>query len=153
MPNMEVFESLGFSGSSLAKMLSKHPAVLESDAHAVVEFFRAHGFSDKQITTLTMKLPPLYLYNVEKIFKPKLEFFKSLGLSDLELAQLLSSRPHILTRSLEKQIIPCVQELRRVLGTDENVLEAIKACFPILESNMVHMLQPNIATLISHGVP
>ncbi|KAG2676127.1 hypothetical protein I3760_12G037400 [Carya illinoinensis] len=134
-------------------MLSKNPVVLERDAHAVVEFFRAHGFSDKQITTLTMKLPQLYLYNAEKIFKPKLEFFKSLGLSDLEIAKLLSSRPHILTRSLEKQIIPCVQELRRVLGTDENVLEAIKACFPILESNMVHMLQPNIATLISHGVP
>ncbi|KAG6633292.1 hypothetical protein CIPAW_12G038200 [Carya illinoinensis] len=153
MTNMEVFESLGFSGSSLAKMLSKYPAVLESDAHTVVEYFRAHGFSKKQITTLTMKRPSLYLYNADKIFKPKLEFFKSLGFSDFEIAQLLSSEPCILTRSLENQIIPCVQELRRILSTDENVLKAIKACYPILESNMVHMLQPNIDTLKSHGVP
>ncbi|KAG6633286.1 hypothetical protein CIPAW_12G037700 [Carya illinoinensis] len=150
MPNMEVFESLGFSGSSLAKMLSKHPAVLESDAHAAVEFFRAHGFSDKQITTLTMKRPSLYLYNADKIFKPKLEFFKSLGFSDFEIAKLLSSEPYILTRSLENHIIPCVQMLRRVLGIDENVLKAT-ACYQIFESNKIHMLHPNIDTLKSHG--
>ncbi|KAF5460029.1 hypothetical protein F2P56_019929 [Juglans regia] len=153
MPNMKVFESLGFSGSGLASMLSKYPAVLESDAHAAVEFFRAHGFSDEQITTLTMKRPSLYMYNADKIFKPKLVFFKSLGLSDLEIAQLLSSEPYILSRSLEKQIIPCVQELKRVFGTDVNFLKVIKACYLILESNMVHMLQPNIDTLKSHGVP
>jgi mTERF domain-containing protein len=126
-PNMELFESLGFSCASLAKMLCKDPRVLESDAYTVVEFFRAHGFSDEQISTLTMKRPRLYLLNAHKIFKPKLEFFKSLGLSDLEIAKLLSTRPSILERSLEKQIIPCVQELRRILGTDENVLKAIKA--------------------------
>ncbi|KAG6683924.1 hypothetical protein I3842_12G037100 [Carya illinoinensis] len=80
------------------------------------------------------------------------EFFKSLGFSEFEIAQLLSSEPCILTRSLENQIIPCVQELRRVLGTDENVLKATASC-QILESNMVHMLQPNIDTLKSHGVP
>ncbi|KAG6683912.1 hypothetical protein I3842_12G036200 [Carya illinoinensis] len=152
MPNMEVFESLGFSGSSLAKMLSKHPAVLESDAHAAVEFFRAHGLSDKQITTLTMKRPSLYLYNADKIFKPKLEFFKSLGFSDFEIAKLLSSEPYILTRSLENHIIPCVQMLRRVLGIDENVLKAT-ASYQIFESNKIHMLHPNIDTLKSHGVP
>ncbi|KAG6683922.1 hypothetical protein I3843_12G037600 [Carya illinoinensis] len=153
MPNIKVFESLGFSGSSLAKMLSKHPAVLESDAHAAVEFFRAHGFSDKQITTLTMNCPSLYTYNAQKIFKPKLEFFKSLGFSDLEITKILSAEPFVLTRSLEKTIIPCVQELRRILGTDENVLKVIKVYCPVLRTNVVHTLQPNIATLISHGVP
>jgi mTERF domain-containing protein len=125
-PNMELFESLGLSCASLAKMLCKDPRVLESDAYTLVEFFRAHGFSDEQISTLTMKCPLLYLLNAHKNFKPKLEFFKSLGLSDPEIAKLLSTQPSILTRSLEKQIIPCVQELRRILGTDENVLKAIK---------------------------
>ncbi|KAG6683944.1 hypothetical protein I3842_12G038700 [Carya illinoinensis] len=153
MPNIKVFESLGFSGSSLAKMLSKYPAVLERDAYTTVEFFRAHGFSDKQITTLTMKLPSLYMYNADKIFKPKLEFFKSLGLSDLEIAEILSAAPSVLETSLEKQIIPCVQELRRILGTDENVLNVIKAYCPVIRANVGHMLQPNIATLLSHGVP
>ncbi|KAG6683875.1 hypothetical protein I3842_12G034400 [Carya illinoinensis] len=94
-PNMELFKSLGFCGASLAKMLSKYPTVLESDAYTVVEFFRARG----------------------------------------------------------KQVIPCVQELRRILRTDENVLKVMKAYDAIIRTNIVHMLQPNIANLISHGVP
>jgi len=151
-PNMKLFESLGFSSTSLAKMLGRDPRVLESDAYTVVEFFRAHGFSDDQISTLTMKRPLLYFLNAHKIFKPKLEFFKSLGLSNLEIAKLLSTAPYILERSLENQIIPCVQELRRILGTDENVLKAIKACCSIVGFN-VEVVQPNISMLISHGVP
>ncbi|XP_035550185.1 uncharacterized protein LOC118349493 [Juglans regia] len=152
-PNMELFKSLGFSGANLAKMLTKYPNLLESDAYTAVEFFRAHGFSDKQIKTLTMKCPELYVYNAQKILQPKLEFFKSLGLSDLEITKLLSAWPYILTRSLEKRIIPCIQELRRFLGTDESVLKAIRRCYGVIESNVVHILQPNIDTLISHGVP
>ncbi|KAG2674486.1 hypothetical protein I3760_13G138500 [Carya illinoinensis] len=152
-PDMELFKSLGFCGASLAEMLSKYPAVLESDAYTAVEFFRAHGFSEKQIKTLMMKRPALYMYNANKNFKPKLEFFKSLGLSDLEIAEILSAAPNVLERSLEKQIIPCVQELRRILGTEENVLKIIKAYGPVIRTNVVHTLQPNITTLISHGVP
>ncbi|XP_062168440.1 transcription termination factor MTERF5, chloroplastic-like isoform X2 [Alnus glutinosa] len=152
-PNMELFESLGFSGTSLAKMLSRDPRVLESDAYTVVEFFRARGFRDEQISTLTMKRPLLYLLNAHKNFKPKLDFFKSLGFSDLEITKLLSKSPTILQRSLEKQIIPCVQELRRILGTDENVLKAIKAGHGLIEVNVEKALKPNMSMLISHGVP
>jgi len=152
-PNMELFESLGFSGTSLAKMLSRDPRVLESDADTVVEFFRAHGFSDDQISTLTMKRPLLYLLNAHKIFKPKLDFFKSLGFSDLEITELLSKSPTILQRSLEKQIIPSVQELRRILGNDENVLKAIKAGNGLIEVNVEKVLKPSMSMLISHGVP
>jgi mTERF domain-containing protein len=152
-PNMELFEYLGFSSTSLAKMLNKYPRVLESDAYAVVGFFRAHGFKNEQISTLTMKRPQLYLLNPHKIFKPKLEFFKSLGLSDPEIAKLLSTQPSILKRSLEKQIIPCVQELRLILGTDENVLRAIKAECRVIEANVEKVLKPNMLMLISCGVP
>ncbi|KAG6683941.1 hypothetical protein I3842_12G038400 [Carya illinoinensis] len=152
-PNMELFKSLGLSGATLAKMLTKYPTVLESDAYTAVDFFRAHGFSDMQIKTLTMKCPELYTYNAEKILKPKLEFFKSLGLPDLEITKLLSASSYVLQTSLEKQIIPCVQELRRILGTDENVLRVIKARCAVFRTDAVHKLQTNFATLISHGVP
>jgi mTERF domain-containing protein len=152
-PNMELFEFLGFSSTSLAKMLIRYPAVLESDAYTAVEFFRAHGFGNEQISTLTMKRPEFYLYDAQKILKPKFEFFKSLGLSDLEITKLLSTQPPILARSLERHIIPCVQELRRILGTEENVLKAIKAGYGLIEANVEKVLKPNLSMLISHGVP
>ncbi|XP_018830512.2 uncharacterized protein LOC108998409 [Juglans regia] len=152
-PNMELFKSLGFSGASLAKLLSKDPRVLESDAYTVVEFFRAHGFSDEQISTLTMKRPTLYMLDTQKILKPKLEFLKSLGFSYLEIANRLSIEPYILGRSLENQIIPCVQKLRRIVGTDDNVLKVVKARFSLIEFNVETVLQANISILLSHGVP
>ncbi|KAK9995480.1 hypothetical protein SO802_020166 [Lithocarpus litseifolius] len=141
-PNLELFESLGFSSTTHGKTLTKDPRVLESDAYTVVEFFRDHGFSDQQISDLTMKRPTLYLFNAHKIFKPKLEFFRSLGLSELEIAKILSTELYILERSVENQIIPCVQELMRILGNDENVLKAIKACYWVLECNVEKCYSP-----------
>ncbi|KAG2676091.1 hypothetical protein I3760_12G035500, partial [Carya illinoinensis] len=125
-PNMELFKSLGFCGASLAEMLSKYPAMLESDAYATVEFFRAHGFSEKQIKTLTMKLPALYTYNANKSFMPKLEFFKSLGLSNLEIAEILSASPLVLQTSLEKQIIPTWEAFRSFGLSEDEIYAAFK---------------------------
>ena len=152
-PNMELLESLGFSGASLGKLMSKDPRVLDGDLVNSVEFFRAHGFSDKQIAVLTMKRPRLFLMNANKIFKPKLDFFKSMGFADGDVAEILSSEPYILERSLENHIIPCFQVLKRVLGTDEKVVKVIKAGSWVLEYNGEKNLEQNILILRSHAVP
>ena len=104
--NLEVFESLGISGITLGKMLSKEPRVLESNAKIVVDFFGENNFCDEQITTLTVKRPLLYSYHIHKSFKPKLEFFKSLGFLEHDVSQILSTEPYILERSLENKLTP-----------------------------------------------
>ncbi|PQP98064.1 transcription termination factor MTERF6 chloroplastic/mitochondrial [Prunus yedoensis var. nudiflora] len=152
-PNMMLFKSLGFSGASLAKMLSKHPRVLESDAQTVFELFRSHGFSEKDIKNLTMRLPKLLIYDAKKTIKPKIEFLKSLGLPELHIAKILSHEPYVLTRSLENHIIPCVQALMRFLGSDVSASKAIKGCHRMLEFNLEKVLHPNVSIFRSHGVP
>ncbi|VVA21791.1 PREDICTED: mRNAion termination factor [Prunus dulcis] len=152
-PNMKLFKSLGFSGASLAKMLNKHPQVLESDAQAVFELFRSHGFSEKDIKTLTMRLPKLFIYDAKKTIKPKIEFLKSLGLSELYIPKLLSNEPYVLTRSLENHIIPSLQALVRFLGSDVSASKAIKGCHRMLEYNFEKVLDPNVSIFRSHGVP
>ncbi|KAM6570254.1 hypothetical protein CsatB_018239 [Cannabis sativa] len=152
-PKMEFLKSLGFSGASMVKLVTKDPRMLDCDLVESVQLFRARGFSDEQIKGLTMKLPSLHFYNVNKIVKPKLEFFKSMGFTAEDVARIVSSEPYILERSLENHIIPCIEVLKRVLGTDENVRKVIKACYWILEYNLEKMLEPNIAMLKSHGVP
>ncbi|KAI8529180.1 hypothetical protein RHMOL_Rhmol12G0205600 [Rhododendron molle] len=150
-PNVEVFGSLGISGTDLLKLLTKDPRFLEVDAHSTVEFFSAYGFTKEQICMLTMKHPQLYWYNAPRNFKPKMEYFKSLGFSDAEIVQILLYVPYVLGRSLENTIIPSVQFIKRIVGTDENVLKAIKASYRIFDLGKVH--EPNIAVLINHGVP
>lgn len=152
-PNMDLFKSLGFSGTNLAKMIIKEPRVLEVDAKTVVQFFRENGFGKKQIATLTLKRPSLYLYKSDRNFKPKFEFLKSLGFSELDLATILSTAPYILERSLENQIIPCINVLRRVVGNDMIVQKVIMGCHRFLYFNVEKMLEPNMSTLVNHGVP
>lgn len=118
-----------------------------------MEFLRTNGFSDSQVKSITVKRPTFYVYNLEKCMKPKLEFFKSLGVTELQMAKFLSSQPYILERSLENHIITCIETLRRVLDTDENVLKAIRAGCLILEYNIEKVLEANITILVSHGVP
>ncbi|PON72178.1 Mitochodrial transcription termination factor [Trema orientale] len=152
-PNMELFESLGFSGDSLGKMLSKDPRMLDTDLVDSVEFFKGNGFSDKQMTMMIMKRPQLLFFNANKTFKPKLDFFKSVGFTDEDVAKILSSEPYILERSLENRIIRSIEVLKRVVGADEDVVKAVKGCYWILEYNLEEMLEPNISMLKSHGVP
>ncbi|XP_059638862.1 transcription termination factor MTERF9, chloroplastic-like [Cornus florida] len=152
-PNIELFQSLGISGTNLVKVLKIEPRVLGIDAHAVVEFFKTCGFSEKQISSLTMKCPKLYLFNAQRNFKPKLEYLKSLGFSEEEIAKILSSIPSILQSSLENQLIPAVQVIRSIVGTNEDFLKPIRAWYGILVFKLEKVLEPNIAILLNHGVP
>ncbi|PON77348.1 Mitochodrial transcription termination factor [Parasponia andersonii] len=152
-PNMELLESLGFSGASLGKLLIKEPRLLHSDLVNTIEFFKAQGFSDKQLAMIIIKLPALLLLNTTKVFKPKLDFFRSMGFTDEDVAKILSWSPYILRRGLGNHIMPCVEVLKRVLGTNEDVLKVIKAGYYILDYNLERNLVPNMSIFKSYGVP
>ncbi|KAI8529183.1 hypothetical protein RHMOL_Rhmol12G0205600 [Rhododendron molle] len=100
-----------------------------------------------------MKRPQLYLYNAPRNFKPKMEYIKSLGFSDAEVVQILLDVPNVIRRSLENKIIPSFQVIKRIVGTGENVLKAIKASYRVCDKDLEKVLEPNIAILINHGVP
>ncbi|KAJ4838476.1 hypothetical protein Tsubulata_021071 [Turnera subulata] len=152
--NLEVFVSLGFSGTNLGKLFVKYPRVLGCDAKETVEFLREYGFSNEQIASFTLKRPTLYLHNAHENLKPKFEFLKSLGFSPVDVAKRLSMQPFILQSSLENRIIPAVRVLRRILGSDENVVKALGACFMIAERrDLDKVLEANITLLLDRGVP
>ncbi|PON77349.1 Mitochodrial transcription termination factor [Parasponia andersonii] len=152
-PNMELLKSLGLSGAGLGKLLIREPRLLHRDVGDTVDFFKAQGFSDKQIAMMIIKRPALLLLNANKIFKPKLDFFKSVGLTDEDVAKILSRCPYILQRSLVNHIMLCAEVLKRVLGTNDDVLKVIKACNGIFEYNLEKILVPNILIFKSYGVP
>ncbi|XP_052183915.1 uncharacterized protein LOC127795963 [Diospyros lotus] len=152
-PNFDLLGSLGFSGTNLVKVLNKDPRILETDVHASLEFLKAYGFTEQQVSMITMKHPSLFLYDPINIIKPKLEYLESMGLSREEVAQILSSEPYILRRSLENHIIPCVQVIRRLVGSNDNVLKVIKSCYQILDFNLEMVIEQNIKVLMNHGVP
>ncbi|KAG7952020.1 hypothetical protein I3843_12G037000, partial [Carya illinoinensis] len=127
MPNMEVFESLGFSGSSLAKMLSKHPAVLESDAHAApkLEFFKSLGFSDFEIAKLLSSEPYILTRSLENHIIPCVQMLRRPWCSLSLVLKVFLTRPGSLL-ICSNRFSEIVSEVMK-LGFDPNCRQFVLA--------------------------
>ncbi|KAJ4961070.1 hypothetical protein NE237_020980 [Protea cynaroides] len=121
---------------------------------SVIELFCTHGFDNTHVANLITKYPPLLLANPVKILKPKIEFFQSLGFSTSDLGKFFLSNKNILRTSLQKQIIPTLNFLKTFVHTNENLISALKRSRGAIFGNKIKgVLEPNVASLRSYGVP
>ncbi|PUZ66064.1 hypothetical protein GQ55_3G276900 [Panicum hallii var. hallii] len=116
-------------------------------ADAVLALLRHHGFSGAQIAQLLRAAPRVLLTDPDKIIRPKLRFFDSLGVGATVLAQ-----SNLITRSLDKFLVPCVEFLRGIVGTDANLRTALtrRPCF--LGRLNQKKLRPAVENLRRHGL-
>ncbi|KAM7515050.1 hypothetical protein LguiA_004633 [Lonicera macranthoides] len=129
--------------------LDKNP----QKAERVLTLFRAHGFSETQISKMVRIRPRILFSDPKKNLIPKLEFFRSIGLSRTDMPRILSLNPSLLGRSLENQLIPCHNFLKNVLILDENVVKMLKQNSRILLHDFEKNIGPNICSLSGVGVP
>ncbi|CAN6337654.1 unnamed protein product [Urochloa humidicola] len=119
-------------------------------ADAVRALFRSYGFTDADITDLVRQASLILTLDPDRILRPKLDLFASLGVQPRKVA----STPALLMRSLDKHLIPCIQFLRGILGTDGDVCRAISRnprglTVADLDKNM----RPAVDTLRRLGLP
>ncbi|KAF3953187.1 hypothetical protein CMV_021344 [Castanea mollissima] len=122
-------------------------------ADLVISFFRHHGFSQTQISTIIREHPGVLVSDPHKNLLPKLEFFHSKGFTTSDIATVLSRNSRILKRSLENHIIPSFVFLKNFLGTDGNTITAVKRFPGILMVKLDTHVVPNINLLRENGVP
>ncbi|KAL4642875.1 hypothetical protein ACB092_02G051300 [Castanea dentata] len=120
---------------------------------SVIGFFKNHGFSQSQISSIIRKHPAVLLSDPQNTLLPKLEFFQSKGFTSSDIVLILTRNPRILERSLKNQIIPSFVFFKNLLGTNENTVTTIKRNSAILIVNLDTFVVPNVNLLRENGVP
>nr|TKS10222.1 hypothetical protein D5086_0000085380 [Populus alba] len=146
--------SCGLSLQS-ALSVSKKFQIHENDLHkprSVVQFMKAHGFSETRLDKLIQSRPGVLHCRVEYNLTPKFEFLTENGVVGQLLPELILSNTHILRRGLDSQIKPCFEFLKSVLGSNENDLVALKHSSWLLTLRLKGTMQPNYNLLIEERV-
>ncbi|PUZ66062.1 hypothetical protein GQ55_3G276700 [Panicum hallii var. hallii] len=117
-------------------------------ADAVLALFRSYGFSDVHITKIVRQAPAILNLDPDRILRPKLDFFASLGVQPPRFA----TTPILLTRSLNKHLVPCIQFLRGIVGTDRDVCRAIFRNPRALGADLEKQMRPCVDTLRRLGL-
>lgn len=148
-----LMKSWGLTQESALSVVKKVRLKTTKNPDLVLSFFRAHGFTETQISNIITKRPRLLLCNVDKSLKPKFQFLIALGLSGSELARTITSQPFILSRSLKKQLIPSYHQFKSLVRSDENVVCALKSTLTILLCDFQERMLTNMSILRKHRVP
>ncbi|CAD6272186.1 unnamed protein product [Miscanthus lutarioriparius] len=135
--------------SPAAAAAHKLPIRSTAKADAVRALFRSYGFTDAEIADLVRRLPLILILDPNRILRPKLVLFASLGVKPRKLA----SYPILLTRNLDTHLVPCIQFLRSILGTDEDVCLAISRTPRALMADLEKSMHPAVDTLRCLGLP
>jgi mTERF domain-containing protein len=115
--------SCGLSHAAAARVATTNRIRIRStdNADAVRALLGHHGFSDAHIVRVVRSAPILLNADPERILRPKLDLFASLGFEPRKLA----SSPHVLKCSLDNRLVPSIQFLRDVIGSDRDLCTAI----------------------------
>ncbi|KAF8765670.1 hypothetical protein HU200_008167 [Digitaria exilis] len=112
--------SCGLSAAAAA-VAARNFRIRDTDrASAVQALLREYGFSEAEVARTLRHMSVLLILDPDRIIRPKLDFFFSLGFEP----RLFAAEPHILSRSLDNHIVPCIEYLRGILGSDDNVRTA-----------------------------
>ncbi|KAG2627596.1 hypothetical protein PVAP13_3KG128728 [Panicum virgatum] len=118
-------------------------------ADAVRALLREYGFSEAEVARTVRQDPVLLSFDPDRTIRPKLDFFLSLGFEP----RFLAAEPHILARSLDNHLVPCIEFLRGILGSDDSVRTAVcrvpRALLVDLDNNM----RPAVEAFRRHGLP
>lgn len=149
---MEYLEkSFGFSRDqaiSAAKKLRSFKSTANPDY--VLDLLITHGFDDAQIKSIVASFPSILLMSAERTLGPKITVLQELGLSQAELVKIKAMRTGILGKGLRSSIVPSINTMRSILGSNENVVKVIKKSVRVL--GCYKLLERNIQLLRSRGM-
>lgn len=141
--------SIGLSKEEALSATKKVNETSISQADLVVGFLKELGLNKNQIRSIALKSPRLLAYNVEKTILPNVRELQELGMSGSDLTRVLITYKLIFAKGILKTSI---EYLRNLLGSEENVVKAIKRFGFILNSTASRLIESNVQLLQKQGI-
>jgi mTERF domain-containing protein len=116
-------------------------------ADAVCALLRDHGFTDADIVRTVRSAPSILVADPERILRPKLDFFASLGFEPRKIA----TAPFLLVRSLDKHIVPSIQFIRDIVGSDDELRRGFSRVPRALMADVEKNIRPAVEALRRGG--
>ncbi|XP_047042659.1 transcription termination factor MTERF15, mitochondrial-like [Lolium rigidum] len=157
VPNSEFYPatvsyliSCGLSPAAAAATASTQKTrILSSDkADAARALLRDYGFTDADIVRTVRGAMSILIVDPERILRPKLEFFASLGFEPRKIA----SEPFLLARSLDKHLVPSIQFIRGIIGSDDDLRLAFSRVPRALMADLDKNMRPAVEALRRCGL-
>ncbi|OIT19052.1 hypothetical protein A4A49_59022, partial [Nicotiana attenuata] len=145
-------DSLGFSKKEAISTSSKlTPQKTIKNPDLLLNFLIQTGFDKTQIKKLVFREPRLLYRDVSRTLIPKRQCLVDLGLSGSDLVSVIAKDPNFFERSLDTHLRPTIGCLRRILGSDEDVVKAIKRAVWLLSFGTHHIMETNVLLLRNYG--
>lgn len=102
----------------LSSLASATPSPAEN-LNSVTHFFKHHGFTDSNISSIVSKRPRILSLDIEKSLRPNLFALRAMGFADDELHKLITANPCVLS---SPAAIPRLEFWRTFLNGDNKLL-------------------------------
>ncbi|CAI9106530.1 OLC1v1005712C1 [Oldenlandia corymbosa var. corymbosa] len=146
-----LINSLGFSKDAAIATLNKVPHSRPSPkkADSMVNYLENLGISKTHIRSMVSQTPKLLCCKMDKTLEPKVKFFRELGLSGSALVKAISG---CWCRGLDTTIKSGVSYLKKLTGSDDNVVLVLKRWPRVLVFLDVETVDKNLKLLINYGL-
>ncbi|KAK1696654.1 hypothetical protein QYE76_013351 [Lolium multiflorum] len=157
VPNSELYPatvsyliSCGLSPAAAAATATtqKNRNLSSDKADAARALLRDYGFTDADIVRTVRGAMSILSVDPERILRPKLDFFASLGFEPRKIA----SEPFLLARSLDKHLVPSIQFLRGIIGSDDDLRRAFSRAPRALMADVDKNMRPAVEALRRCGL-
>ncbi|KAM0916234.1 hypothetical protein ACQ4PT_010317 [Festuca glaucescens] len=157
VPNSELYPatvsyliSCGLSpAAAAATATTQKTRILSNDkADAVCALLRYYGFTDADIVRTVRSAPSILVVDSERILRPKLDFFASLGFEPRKIA----TAPFLLARSLHNHLVPSIQFLRGMIGSDDDLRLGFSRVPRALMADVEKNMRPAVEALRRCGL-
>ncbi|KAL6644301.1 hypothetical protein ACP70R_015909 [Stipagrostis hirtigluma subsp. patula] len=143
--------SCGLTEAEAAKAAARVRLRSTKNAHAILALLRGLGLPPASVARLVAAYPGILSSST---IAAKFDFYRrELGLSDAEIRRFLLASPNrTITAGLEGRLRPNHRLLKELLGTDNNVLAAVKQSMELIYDKLEVVLVPKLKALRDHGV-